>query len=51
MPEPNPVIVYDEEHLTPNDPNAEWLNESNSINPFDDPAPPFWINDWRGIEP
>ena len=45
---PNPVVPYDEEHLTPNDPNAKWDTES--ISPFDDPAP-FWINDWRGIDP
>lgn len=37
----NKLILYDEEHLTPNDPNAEYEYDWFGI------KPPFWIKDWR----
>jgi len=48
MPRPNPVVPYDEDHLTPNDPNMEFLHSR--YNPFDDNVAPYWINDWRPFD-
>jgi len=37
-------IPYDEEHLTPNDPNAEYEYDM-----FGFIIPPWWIYDWREV--